>query len=71
VNSNELVGVLDMSTYQMKMGNILDFSYFINKSPKKGFLYILFEKILTSKKWKANGLYIIHMARITSRKNSS
>jgi len=55
----------------MKMGNILDFFYFINKSPKKGFSYILFEKILTSKKWKANGLYIIHMARITYRENSS
>lgn len=55
----------------MKMGNIIDFSYFINKSPKKGFSYILSEKILISKKWKANGLYIIHMARITYRENSS
>ncbi len=55
----------------MKMGNILDFFYFINKSPKKGFSYILFEKILTSKKWKANGFYIIHMARIIYRENSS
>jgi len=49
----------------MKMGNILDFSYFNNKSPKKGFSYILFKNIQTSKKWKANGLYIIHMAHIT------
>jgi len=54
----------------MKMGNILDFSYFINKSPQKN-SYIFFEKFLTSKKWKANGLYIIHMARITYHENSS
>ncbi len=55
----------------MKMENILDFSYFINKSPKKCFSYMLFEKIMTPQKWKANGLYIIHMARITYRENSS
>jgi hypothetical protein len=55
----------------MKMGNILDFSYFIDKSQKKGFSYILFEKSLISKKWKANGLYIIHMAPFAYCENSS
>jgi len=50
----------------MKMENILNFPYFTTQSSKNKIKsHILFEKILTSKKWKANVLYIIHMAHIT------
>jgi len=55
----------------MKIGNFFIFPILLINHPKKGFSYILFEKSLTSKKWKANGLYITHMAPFTYRKNSS
>ncbi len=45
----------------MKMENVIEFFYFLNTSPKKGFSYILCEKMLTFKKWKASGLYKLYI----------
>jgi hypothetical protein len=48
------------NNYQVKMENVIEFFYFINTSPNKGFSYIFAKKCWLSKK-KANGLYKLYI----------